>query len=139
MNKEEFRKLAELSLEEVIQFAEIFHGGPLPRNIVFQWGYGEEKEKLEGDIAQIIADNPKVYQDDEHINPFVDLIPYSVLPNNKLLIVCYVSGFKPQKFGKNWQGRMGPFCYMVNSRLTNPDIDKEEILKKLREKGLTNS
>lgn len=137
MDKESFKNFTEKALKEVLMVGEIYQDKPIPQNIVFQWGYGDKKERFRENISQIIVDNPRVYLDEEHINPCIDLIIIDILPNNETLIGCYVSGHELRSFlERNRHGRPGPYIYLVLDKIYNKDISIDTITNTLTEKGL---
>ncbi|MBZ0203427.1 MAG: hypothetical protein K8I03_10475 [Ignavibacteria bacterium] len=137
MDKESFKKFTEDALKNILLFGEAFHRKPLPQKIVFQWGYGDKKERFRENLSQIIVDNPRVYIDEDHINPFLDLVVLDILPSNETLIGCYVSGHELRSFPeRNWNGPPGPYIYLVLDKIRDKKISKDSIKKNLIEKGL---
>jgi hypothetical protein len=55
----------------------------------------------------------RVFIDEEHIYPCVDIGVGDILEDGSLLIVGNVAGYAPRSFGKNWTGREGPFVHIV--------------------------
>lgn len=138
MDKENFKKFTDEALKNILIAGEIYSGKPLPQKIVFQWGWLDKKERFRENISQIIVDNPRVYIDEDHINPCLDLIVLDILPSNETLIGCYVSGFELRSFPeRNWTGIPGPYIYVVSSKIYNKKISWDSIRKSLIEKGLS--
>jgi len=136
MDKESFKKFTEKALKELLMVGEIYQGKPIPQNIIFQWGYGDKNERFRENIVQIIVDNPRVYLDEGHINPCIDLIVLDILPSNETLIGCYVSGHELKSFPeKNWTGIPGPYIYAVGSKIHNKFISMDSIKRRLIENG----
>jgi hypothetical protein len=116
MNREEFSKFVSKVLEDVIQFAEEKAGQKLPRRFAFQW-LGRSNPRLTENIVEQIV--KRVFIDEEHIYPCVDLGVADLLEDGLLLIVGKVSGHAPRPFGKNWTGREGPFVPIVGISFLN--------------------
>lgn len=68
-------------------------------------------------IAQHIAE--RVYVDEEHIFPCVDIGVGDVLQDGSLLIIGSVAGYPPRPFCNNWTGRAGPFVHVVGQPFLN--------------------
>jgi hypothetical protein len=115
MTREQFTKFVAQALDDVIQLAEQKTGKELPRRLAFQW-LGESPRVTENIADHIVQ---KVFVDEEHIYPCVDIGVGDLLEDGSLLIVGNVAGYSPRQFGKNWTGRDGPFVYVVGQPLLN--------------------
>lgn len=116
MRREEFGSFVERTLEEVIQLAEQKASRQLPRQYVFQW-LGRSSSRVTDNIVDHIME--RVFVDEDHIYPCVDIGVGDVLENGSLLIVGNVAGYPPRPFGKNWTGRDGPFIHIVGQPFLN--------------------
>jgi hypothetical protein len=69
----------------------------------------------------------RVFLDEEHIYPRVDMGVGDLLEDGSVLIVGSVAGYTARPFGKNWTGREGPFIRVVDqpflSRMTGKNVD----------------
>jgi hypothetical protein len=111
MTRDEFKAHVASSIEASISRLEEILGVPLPRDIAFQWIFGDQ-QRVYGAAEAIEAITSQVYVDREHIWPCVDLGPHRILSDGKLLIIGSRSGHPPRPFQKNWTGREGPFVLM---------------------------
>lgn len=116
MNREEFSTLVTTTLEEVVRFAEEKAAQKLPRKFVFQW-LGRANSRITDNIVERVVE--RVFIDEEHIYPCVDLGVADLLEDGSLLIVGSVSGHAPRPFGRNWTGREGPFVPIVGISFLN--------------------
>jgi len=116
MTRDQFKDFVELTLVEVIGFAEDKIQTQLPHKITFQWMFHDDERIKEG-IAEAITD--RVFIDESHIYPCVDIGPIDICEDGTLLIQAIVSGHQPREFGINWTGREGPFVYALGRRLIN--------------------
>ena len=116
MNREQFSTFVSTVLEDVIQFAEEKAGQKLPRRFAFQWLGRSNPRITENIVEQIVK---RVFIDEEHIYPCVDLGVGDLLEDGSLLIVGNVSGHAPRSFGQNWTGREGPFVPIVGISFLN--------------------
>ncbi|HXX20593.1 MAG TPA: hypothetical protein VEJ46_14415 [Candidatus Acidoferrum sp.] len=117
MNRQEFSSFVENALEETVQCAENLTGKSLPRKIAFCWlqDWQAHAEPIRSEIAEAITN--RVYEDEQHIWPCVDLGVADLLPDGTLVIIANVAGYKPRPFQRNWTGREGPFVYIVGQSL----------------------
>lgn len=116
MTQDEFSQFVQEALDEVILIAENKCGKSLPRKCSFRWlgqSYPVVKENIVEHIVQ------RVFVDEEHIYPCVDLGVADLLEDGSLLIVGSVAGYSPRPFGHNWTGREGPFVPVVGAPLLN--------------------
>lgn len=118
MTREEFKQFVERTLEEVVQLAEKQTGKILSRKIAFHWFARESDPIITKDIAEYITQ--RIYIDENHIYPIVDIGVADVLDDGTVLIEAIIAGYSPQHFQKNWTGRDGPFVHMVSQNV----IDK---------------
>jgi hypothetical protein len=109
MNREEFATFVAKTLEDVILLAEQKAGKTLPRRFAFQW-LGSSPRLTENIVEHIVE---RVFIDEEHTYPCVDMGVGDLLEDGSLLIVGNVAGYAPRPFGKNWTGREGPFVRIV--------------------------
>jgi hypothetical protein len=124
MNREDFTAFVAQALDDVIQLAEKKCGKQLGRRFAFQW-LGTAHPVVTENVAEYIA--ARVYVDEEHIFPCVDIGVGDLLPDGRPLIVGSVAGYKPGPFQKNWTGRLGPFVYIVGQPLLNRMAGKESL------------
>ena len=110
MNREDFTAFVARTLEDVIQLAEKQCGKELSRRLAFQW-LGRSQPLVTENVVEQIVD--RVFVDDEHIYPCVDVGVGDVLDDGTLLIIANIAGYAPQPFGKNWKGQEGPFIHIV--------------------------
>jgi hypothetical protein len=116
MNREEFSTFVSTALEDVVQFAEEKAGQKLSRTFAFQWLGRSNPRITENIVEQIVK---RVFIDEEHIYPCVDLGVGDLLEDGALLIVGNVAGYAPRPFGRNWKGREGPFVPIVGISFLN--------------------
>jgi len=116
MTREEFSQFVEQSVEEVIRIAEEKCGTTLPRRYSFRW-LGRSRPVVDNNIVEHIVQ--RVFVDDEHIYPCVDLGVADLQEDGSLVIVGSVAGYSPRPFGRNWTGREGPFVSVVGMPLLN--------------------
>jgi len=126
MKRAEFVSFVERTIEEVICLAEEKSDQKLPRRCAFCW-LGRSYEVVSNDVAENIAQ--RVFVDEDHIYPCVDIGVGDVLDDGTVLIVGSVAGYPPRSFGANWTGRMGPFIHIVGQPFLNRMAGK---LKKWR-------
>ena len=116
MNREEFFSLVSTTLEVVIQFAEEKAGQKLPRTLAFQWLGRSNTRITENIVGNIVK---RVFIDEEHIYPCVDLGVADLLEDGSLLIVGNVAGRSPRPFARNRTGHEGPFVPIVGISFLN--------------------
>jgi hypothetical protein len=110
MNRGDFTAIVEKTLEEVVALAEEKAGKKLPRRLAFQW-LGKGKPRVTENVVDHIIE--RVFVDEDHIYPCVDIGVGDILEDGSLLIVGNVAGYAARPFGKNWTGREGPFVHIV--------------------------
>ena len=115
MNREQFKVFIEQELENVIQFAEKHTGKQLARRYCFRWVF--KGELFCENIPEVIAQ--RVYEDEDHIRPCVDIAVTDFLDDGRLVIDGIIAGYPPGPFGKNWTGNDGPFVYGVGQKLAD--------------------
>jgi hypothetical protein len=123
MTRDEFKAHTIASVEDSITRLEGIVGVALPRDLAFQWltepdRYYFGDEVIEGIVA-------RVYVDEDHIWPCVDIGPSKILPDGRLLIVATRAGHPPQPFGLNWTGPMGPFVLVYGGDFVNLTFDRQ--------------
>lgn len=123
MNREDFASFVARTLEDVIQLAEKKCGKQLPRKVAFQW-LGGSHPIVNEDIVECIVG--RVFVDEQHIFPCVDIGVGDVLADGTLLIVGTVAGYGPRPFGKNWTNRDGPFVHIVGAPFLNKIAGKKD-------------
>jgi hypothetical protein len=116
MKRDEFTTFVAKTLEAVVQLAEQKAGKALPRRFAFQW-LGKSSSRITEKIAESIV--ARVFIDEDHIYPCVDIGVGDLLNDGTPLIVASVAGYAPKSFGKNWTGREGPFVYIVGAPFLN--------------------
>jgi hypothetical protein len=124
MNRENFAAFVQKTLDEVVELAEQKADRKLSRKLAFQW-LGRDKPRITVGIAEYIAE--RIFIDEEHIYPCIDIGVGDLLEDGTILIVGNVAGYPPRPFGKNWTGREGPFVHIVGApflaRLSGNNID----------------
>jgi hypothetical protein len=122
MNREEFSAFVATTLEDVILLAEQQAGKKLPRRFAFQW-LGRSSPLITDNIIEHVV--RRVFVDEDHIYPCVDIGVGDLLEDGSLLIVGIVSGHSPRPFGKNWTDREGPFVHIVGQPFLHKIAGKE--------------
>lgn len=116
MTREEFTHFVEKTIEEVICLAEHKCGKALPRSYAFKWLGRSQPLIIENAIEHIVQ---RVFVDEDHISPCVDIGVGDLLEDGSLLIVGNVFGYAPRPFGHNWTGRKGPFIHIIGTQFLN--------------------
>jgi len=124
MNREDFAAFTANALNDVIQLAEEKCGNKLPHKIAFQW-LGRSHPVVRENIVEHVVS--RVFVDDEHIFPCVDIGVGDILEDGTLLIVGSVAGYAPRPFGRNWTGRNGPFVHIVGAPFLNKMSGKQDL------------
>ena len=123
MNREDFGAFVAKTLDDVIQLAEEKCGKELSRKIPFRW-LGRSHPVVSENIVEHVVS--RVFVDDEHIFPCVDIGVGDVLEDGTLLIVGNVAGYAARPFGRNWTGRDGPFVRIVGGPFLNKMAGKKD-------------
>ena len=123
MNREDFAALVARTLDDVIQLAEEKCGKELPRKIAFRW-LGRSHPVVSENIVEHIVE--RVFVDEKHIFPCVDIGVGDILEDGTPLIVGSVAGYAPRPFGQNWTGRDGPFVRIVGRPFLNKMAGKKD-------------
>ena len=123
MNREDFAAFVARTLDDVIQLAEEKCGTELSRKIAFRW-LGRSHPVVRDNIVEHIVE--RVFVDEEHIYPCVDIGVGDVLDDGTLLVVGSVAGYAPRPFGQNWTGRDGPFVRIVGGPFLNKTAGKKD-------------
>jgi hypothetical protein len=123
VSREDFAAFVARTLEDVIRLAEEKGGKKLPRKPAFQW-LGASHPVVRDNIVEHILE--RVFVDEDHIFPCVDIGVGDVLEDGTPLIVANVAGYPPRAFGKNWTGRDGPFVRIVGGPFLNKMAGKED-------------
>lgn len=123
MNREEFTAFVGRTLDDVIQLAEEKCRRKLSHKTAFRW-LGRSQPVVSEKIAKHIVD--RVFVDDEHIYPCVDIGVGDVFEDGTLLIVGSIAGYAPRPFGRNWTGRDGPFVHIVGGPFLNKMAGKKD-------------
>lgn len=110
MTRDKFLTFVEKTLEEVIKIAEKESGQSLSRKISFRW-FSQKDEPIKENIAEHITE--KVYIDESHIYPCVDIGVGDILDDGTLVIFANIAGYSPRPFGTNWHGKEGPFIHII--------------------------
>jgi len=119
MNREEFSAFVSTALENAIQFAEEKAGQKLPRRFAFLWLDRLNSRVTENIVEEIVK---RVFIDEEHIHPDVNLGVVDLLDDGSLLIVGIVADYPPpRRFGPNpnHKGCEGPFVPIVGRSFLN--------------------
>ena len=109
MTRTDFSKFVEQTLEEAIRLAEQHTGATLPREIVFRWM--TQRDPIHDGIVDVIVN--RVFVDDEHIYPVVDIGVVDLTEDGKPIVIANVAGYPPCSFRKNRMDRDGPFIYLL--------------------------
>ncbi|SFF31669.1 hypothetical protein [Spirosoma endophyticum] len=133
MTKIEFISFVRKTLEELIQYAEIYAEKEFPRALAFKWMGETNWEYDQKEILNKLVD--RVYQGEEQIYPCVDLIVKGIKAG-KVEVEGRVAGYEPRAFQKGWSGRMGPFIYGFGFATPTDKAKLESIRSKLIQKGL---
>jgi hypothetical protein len=112
MDRETFTAFVETTLLQVVKLAEEKANRELSGQLAFQW-LGKDKPRITERIAEQIVE--RVFVDEEHIYPCVDIGVGDLLEDGTILVVGNVAGYAPRSFGKNWTGREGPFVHIVGA------------------------
>lgn len=123
MNREDFATFVTRMLDDVIQLAEEKCGKELSRKIAFRWLGRSDPVVSENIVEHIVG---RVFIDEEHIFPCVDVGVGDILEDGTLLIVGSVAGYAPRPFGQNWTGRDGPFIRIVGGPFLNKMAGKKD-------------
>jgi len=123
MNREDFAAFVARTLEDVVQVAEAKCGKESSRKIAFVW-LGRSHPVVNENIVEYIV--KRVFVDEEHIYPCVDIGVGDRLDDGTLLIVGSVAGYAPRPFGQNWTGRDGPFVRIVGGPFLNKMAGKKD-------------
>jgi len=123
MTRDEFKAHTIASLEDSIVRLEGIIGVALPRDLAFQWLTEPDSDYFGDDVIEGIV--ARVYVDEDHIWPCVDIGPSKILPDGQLLIVATRAGHLPRPFGMNWTGRMGPFVLVYGGDFVNLTFDRQ--------------
>src|SRR5471030_960677 len=122
MKREEFTAFVERTIEEVICLAEEKSGKTAQRKYAFRW-LGRSHPTVTDSVVEHIVE--RVFVDEEHIYPCVDIGVGDILEDGSLLIIGSVAGSAPRPFGPNWTGRMGPFIHVVGQPFLNRVAGKD--------------
>ncbi|MFA6545945.1 MAG: hypothetical protein WCS99_16115 [Limisphaerales bacterium] len=121
MNRDDFKKHVEQTLESIIQEAEQRAGRALPRRYCFGFlspsRVTAEQEQIVEHLTQL------VFVDEEHIYPCFDLILGDILDDGRLLFVGYRAHYSPRPWQQNYTGRDGPFVRLFSQQF----LDKIEV------------
>ena len=123
MNRQDFAAFVARTLDDVIQLAQEKCGKELSRKFAFLW-LGSSHQVVRENIVEHLVE--RVFVDEEHIYPCVDIGVGDVLEDGTLLIVGSVAGYAPRPFGKNWTGRDGPFVRIVGAPFLNKMAGKKD-------------
>src|SRR5258707_1336522 len=116
MNREDFAGFVARTFDDVIRFPEEKCGKELSRKIAFRWLGGSHSVVSENIVEHIVE---RIFVDEDHIYPCVDIGVGDVLEDSTLLIVGSVAGYALRPFGQNWTGRDGPFVRIVGVTFLN--------------------
>jgi hypothetical protein len=122
MNRDDFALFVAKTLEEVTQLAEKEGERKLSREFAFQW-LGSSSSRITENIVEHIVQ--RVFVDEDHIYPCVDIGVADLLEHGSLLIVGSVAGYAPRPFGRNWTDREGPFVHIVGQPFLSRMAGKE--------------
>lgn len=122
MKREELAAFVGRTIEDVIHLAEEKSGKTLQRKYSFRWLGRSHPTVSDGIVDHIVE---RVFVDEDHIYPCVDIGVADTLADGSLLIVGSVAGYAPRRFGPNWTGRMGPFVHVVGQPFLNRIAGKE--------------
>jgi hypothetical protein len=123
MNREDFAAFVARTLDDIVQVAEEKCGKQSSRKIAFVW-LGNSHRIVSENIVEHIVE--RVFVDEEHIYPCVDIGVGDLLDDGTLLIVGSVAGYAPRPFGQNWTGRDGRFVRIVGNPFVNKMAGKKD-------------
>ena len=115
LKREQFKEVVAEAVDAVTIFAEQRVRRSLPRTYTLGWLGGPVMDPG-NDIVELITS--KVFISENEIYPCIDLFLDDLLPDGRLLVICYRAGYPPGPFGEHWQyrtggghnaGRVGPF------------------------------
>lgn len=109
MTRTEFKDFVEQSIKEVLRLAEETLQRELTLTPYLRWY--PSSELIKERIAEAIT--ARVYIDSDHIYPCVDLGVGEVHEDGRPILYAIVSGHAPEPFGRNRDGRPGPFIYIL--------------------------
>jgi hypothetical protein len=110
MQLAEFKAHISERIEASIKNAEGHLGCRLPRDLAFRWISPDGPlvtASIEDEIARC------AYVDPDHIYPCIDIGPFDISSDGRLIIAAIRAGYSPRPFGKNWKGEDGPFILIV--------------------------
>jgi hypothetical protein len=110
MTRIEFTRFTAGAVEDVIRLAEERCGKPVSRSVAFQW-LGSKEQPIRDAVVETIVD--RVFVDEEHIYPCVDMGVMDMLEDGTPLVTAAIAGYAPKSFGKNWTDRDGPFVRVI--------------------------
>jgi hypothetical protein len=122
MKREEIAAFVESTIEEILSLAEEKCGTTLQRKYAFRW-LGRSHATVFDNVIEHIVE--RVFVDEEHIYPCVDIGVGDILEDGSLLVVGNVAGYAPRPFGPNWTGRMAPFVHVVGQPFLNRIAGKD--------------
>ncbi|MCC6795960.1 MAG: hypothetical protein IT366_12655 [Candidatus Hydrogenedentes bacterium] len=112
MTRTEFQSFVEQSIREVLELAEKVLQRELTLAPYLRWNYSSEL--IKENLAEAIT--ARVYIDSEHIYPCVDLGVGEVDYDGRPILYAIISSHAPEPFGKNRDGRPGPFIYILPAK-----------------------
>ncbi len=116
MKRDDFAAFVRHTIEEVTRLAEEKSGKQLERKFAFRW-LGRSQPVVTDNIVEHIV--CRVFVDEEHIYPCVDIGVGDILEDSTVLLIGSVAGYAPRAFGKNWTGRDGPFVHIIGAPFLN--------------------
>jgi len=133
MTKIEFTAFVQKTLEELVQYAEIYADKEFPRDLAFRWSGETTWEYDQKEVLRKLVGS--VYLGENQIYPCVDLVVRGIKAG-KVEVEGRVAGYEPRAFQKGWSGRMGPFIYGIGFATITDKVKLESIKNKLIQKGL---
>ena len=114
MTRGEFKDIARQAIETVMVVAEGELSRSLPRRYLLRW-LGGRVDVPGDDIAELLTN--AVFVSEDEIYPCVDLFLDELLPDGRLVVLCYRAGFEPCPYGAKQHyvglghdaGFIGPF------------------------------
>lgn len=124
MKRDDFAVFVESTIEQVTRLAEEKSGKHPERKYAFRWLGRSQPVITENIIEHIVS---RVFVDEEHIYPCVDIGVGDILEDGSVLIIGSIAGYVPRGFGTNWTGRAGPFVHIIGAPFMNrpPEIQRK--------------
>ena len=121
MKREEFAAFVESTIEEILSLAEEKCGTILQRKYAFRW-LGRSHATVFDNVIEHIVE--RVFVDEEHIYPCVDIGVGDILEDGSLLVVGNVAGYAPRPFWPKLDRTDGAVCSCRRSAILEQNRGK---------------